>query len=144
MENDQAKFEGWAIVELMGHQREAGFVTTEAYGQAVLFRVDVPEIPEREEILLRDEWNDRSDNGIAAGSYLRAGSKVLRVKIAPRSRLISPSAIYAINPCTEEAVRKVVGAVPRTLILLEAPRGRSLVAGQSQLDEDEGERELSI
>jgi len=144
MENDQAKFDGWAIVELMGHQREAGFVTTEAYGQAVLFRVDVPEIPEREEVLLRDEWNDQSSDGIASGNYLRAGSKVLRTKVPARSRLISPSAIYAINPCTEEAVRKVVGTVPRTLILLEAPADRSLIAGEPELDEDEGDRELSI
>lgn len=126
MENEQAKFEGWAIVELMGHQREAGFVTTEAYGQAVLFRVDVPEIPEREEILRRDEWT-----GV---DYVRAGSKVLRVKLAARSRLISPSAVYAINPCTEEAARLAVGTVPRTLILLEAPRDRTLQAGEPEFE----------
>lgn len=37
METEQAKFEGWAIVEMMGHRREIGHVTTEAYGVAVLF-----------------------------------------------------------------------------------------------------------
>ena len=35
-------FEGWAIVDVLGHQRYVGYVTTEAYGAAVLFRVDVP------------------------------------------------------------------------------------------------------
>ena len=34
MPEEQAKFEGWAIVEVMGHQKYAGFVTTEAYGGA--------------------------------------------------------------------------------------------------------------
>ena len=33
----QGTFSGWAIVEMMGHRREAGFVTTQAFGQAVLF-----------------------------------------------------------------------------------------------------------
>lgn len=47
-EVEQAKFEGWAIVEMMGHRQEVGYVTTEAYGQAVLFRVDSPDIPERD------------------------------------------------------------------------------------------------
>src|SRR6185503_17566110 len=31
-EPSQANFEGWAIVEMMGHQREIGFVTTQAFG----------------------------------------------------------------------------------------------------------------
>jgi hypothetical protein len=131
METGQAKFEGWAIVELMGHQREAGYVTTEAYGQAVLFRVDVPEIPEREETLAREAWT--------ADHYAQAGSKVLRGRVAPRSRLISPAAVYALNPCTEEAVRLVVANVPRSLILLEAPKDRTLLPGEPQPAEDEGD-----
>jgi len=44
----QAKFEGWAVVEIMGHNREIGFVTTEYFGGPALFRVDQPEFPERE------------------------------------------------------------------------------------------------
>lgn len=130
MENEQAKFEGWAIVELMGHQREAGFVTTEAYGQAVLFRVDVPEIPERQEVLAHSEWDDE------ISGYLSPGTTVLRVKVPARSRLISPSAIYALNPCTEEAVRKAVSKGPRKLILLELPKDRLLTDGDPEFSED--------
>lgn len=40
-EQTQAKFEGWAIVDVLGHQRYVGYVTTEAYGQAVLFRIAI-------------------------------------------------------------------------------------------------------
>ena len=50
-----ATFEGWAIVELFGHGKEAGFVKTEYYGSCAMFRVDVPELPEREYPLVRAE-----------------------------------------------------------------------------------------
>ena len=39
----QAKFETWAIVEVMGHNRFAGFVSERAIGGASLLQVDVPE-----------------------------------------------------------------------------------------------------
>ena len=45
MEN-QAEYKGWAKVEVMGHQSHIGYVSTEAYGAAVLFRIDRPAIPE--------------------------------------------------------------------------------------------------
>jgi hypothetical protein len=40
---------------MMGHQQEIGFVTTQAFGQAVLFRVDQPELLERKIVLKRPE-----------------------------------------------------------------------------------------
>lgn len=51
MNENQAEFKGWAKVEVMGHQSHIGYVTTEAYGQAVLFRIDRPELPECEQTL---------------------------------------------------------------------------------------------
>ncbi len=118
-EQQQAKFEGWAIVELMGHQTEAGFVTTEAYGQAVMFRIDVPELPEREYTLERPEY--------AGGTYFEVGSKVKREGRPARSRLVSPSAVYAINPCTEETVIAALDRnTHRPLILIEAPKKKEL------------------
>ena len=47
-EENQASFSGWAKVEVMGHQSHIGFVRTEAYGQAVMFRIHTPELPVRE------------------------------------------------------------------------------------------------
>lgn len=46
MEN--ATFEGFAILELNGHNKEIGFVTTCNFGGPSLFRVDQPELPARE------------------------------------------------------------------------------------------------
>lgn len=94
-ETQQAKFEGWAVVEMMGHRKEIGYVTTEAYGTAVMFRVDTPELPPREITLTRPEWD-------SALGTLPAGSKVRREAVPARSVLVAPSSLYAINPCNED------------------------------------------
>lgn len=46
METPVQKFECYAIVELMGHQQMAGFVTEQSFGPASFFRVTVPETTE--------------------------------------------------------------------------------------------------
>jgi hypothetical protein len=130
VETEQAKFEGWAIVEMMGHQREIGYVTTEAYGVAVLFRVDVPELAPCEYVLKRPEYGQV--NG-AAEKYMPAGTKVQREGRSARSRLVSPAAVYAINPCTEEAAREMLLAQTyRKLICLELPQKQLELAAQPE------------
>ena len=39
---EQERFEGWAIVELMGHRQTAGKVATVTIASAEMLRVDVP------------------------------------------------------------------------------------------------------
>ena len=41
---EQAKFEGYAIVELMGHNTIAGYVSEVAIAGAAMLRVDVPAV----------------------------------------------------------------------------------------------------
>lgn len=41
---DAAEFETWAIVEVMGHKRFAGFVTEQVVAGPGFIRVDVPEV----------------------------------------------------------------------------------------------------
>ena len=43
MEPATQQFKGFAVVELFGHNKIAGFVETQTFGSAVFFRVDVPE-----------------------------------------------------------------------------------------------------
>lgn len=43
MTTNNNDFSGWAIVEIMGHQKYAGFVSSQALASASLVRVDVPE-----------------------------------------------------------------------------------------------------
>ncbi len=119
MTEPQAKFEGWAVVEMMGHQREVGFVTTEVYGAACLFRVDTPALPEREHELKRPQYI------LTPGGeqkYCPAGSKVKRPPVPAKSRLVGPPAIYAITPCTEEtALQAIEELISRPMILLSLP-----------------------
>jgi hypothetical protein len=112
----QASFSGWAIVEMMGHRKEIGFVTTEAFGQAILFRVDTPELPERDFILTAPEYAQTE-----AGSrcWCPAGTQVKRQAAPARSCLVATSSLYAINPCSEAAARTAIEhSSPRPLILL--------------------------
>ena len=119
METEQAVFEGWAIVELMGHQSEIGFVKTQAFGQAVMFRIDTPELPEREYTLTAPEY--------IAHSWTPAGAVVKRSASPARSRLVSPGALYAINPCTEEAARTAIErSSSRPLILVSVPPAKAI------------------
>ena len=119
-------FNGWAVVEMFGHTKEIGHVTTEAYGTAVLFRVDTPELVEREFTLEQPEYVD--------GKWTPAGAKVKRPSSPPKTRLIGPGAVYAITPCTEEtALKAIENFSRRPLILLELPAtpAKELLPGES-------------
>lgn len=131
------KFEGWAVVELMGHQREAGFVTTQYFGNAAMFQIDVPELLEREYILERPEW--------ANDSLIPAGSTVKKKAVEGRSRLVNPSAVYAMNPATEEAVRKAleIGA-RRELQLVKLAEGKQLTTAEPEPEDFDDGRENRI
>lgn len=143
MEQTQAKFEGWAVVEMMGHQREIGFVTTEYFGSAALFRVDTPEIPERDLTTKRPEYLD-TDQGY---KLCPAGSKVRRPSIPAKTRLVSPGSLYAITPCTEETARQAIDdTIPRRLILLEIPQSetKALTGAIEQPEPEEAEEECCL
>lgn len=117
----QASFEGWAIVEMMGHRREIGYVTTEHYGAASLFRVDSPEFEEREFELTKPEYVEHR--------MVPAGSKVKRAAIPAKSCLVGPGSIYALNPCTEETARRAIEqGIHRPLILLSVPERAQIEA----------------
>lgn len=131
MEAPQSKLETWAIVELMGHAREIGFVTTEYFGPACLFRVDVPELPEREFVLPRPEWvTDEKGNS----QYVPVGSKVKRSAVPGRSPLLGVASIYKLTPCTEATARAAIEEfAPRKLTLLELAKEKARL---SEGDED--------
>lgn len=115
----QAQFAGWARVEVMGHQTHIGYVKTEAYGTAVLFRVDTPELPDREYVLTEPEWGERA--------MIPAGSKVQRSGSPGGTALIGSGSIYRIIPCTEEAARLAIEqSTRRALKVIELPPGKAL------------------
>lgn len=133
MNEDESKFEGWAIIEMMGHRREIGYVTTEHFGAASLFRVDSPAFEEREYELKRPEWV-RTDQGVHRQAP--AGSKVKRPGIPAKTCLVGPGSIYALNPCTEETARQAIEeGIHRPLVLLSIPeRGQLKAAADVDVD----------
>ena len=118
----------------MGHRKEIGFVTTQAFGQAVLFRVDSPELPEREYTLEAPEYARL--NG-AGERWCPTGTKVKREASPARSCLVAPSSLYAINPCTEQAAMALIERNrSRPLIALELPEQAALPPAQNLEEEN--------
>lgn len=126
-ETNQAKFSGWARVEVMGHQSHIGFVTTEAYGQAVMFRVDSPQIPETEETLSETDWV--GDTRVPAGTVVKRGG------INASSVLVGSGSIYRIIPCTEAvALHAISSGARRPLSLVRLPELPLLVEQSVHID----------
>lgn len=76
-QTDAAKFEGWCVVEVFGHQKFAGYVSEQALGGASFVRVDVPECV-----------GEPGDPPIPAFT-----------------KLFGDAAIYSISPVSEEFAR---------------------------------------
>lgn len=90
-----------------------------------MFQIDVPALEEREYQLERPEW------GEIDGRYrmLPVGTKVRRAGTPARSRIVSPGAVYAMNPATEDLVRKSLDrSMPRPLIVLELAETHQIAA----------------
>jgi hypothetical protein len=132
MSAEQKSFEGWAVVELFGHAREAGYITTEYFGTGALFRVEVPPLPEREVTLLRPEWIE--------GELVGAGSKISRSAVEGRTRFVGPSAVYAMNPCSKDACFQAIEAMTRREVkVVELVKAKQLAGlpGEDPMSNDE-------
>lgn len=107
-EQQLATFEGYAIVEIMGHQRVAGYVTTQYFGSTAVFRVVQQEQPPEEIVLESDQWID--------GERIYAGSKV-RFSRPRAETFVASASLYRMTPCSEDQANrdqpKVVEVVER-------------------------------
>lgn len=74
----ETKFEQWAIVELMGHVRMAGFVREVTIAGAGLLSIEVPEAVD--------------DAGTTHAAY---------------TQIVNPTSLYRITPTTEDLARAV-------------------------------------
>lgn len=86
--SDQPAFAEWAVLELMGHRRLAGYVSETQIAGHGFVRLDVP----------------------GPGDPVDAGDEDLGVAIQMAggvTQFYAPAAVYAITPCTEEAARQV-------------------------------------
>jgi hypothetical protein len=82
--SESEKFEGWAIVELFGHQRIAGYVGEQQIAGSGFVRVDVPDVT--------------LEGGQVKPAY---------------TRYFGPSSIYGISPCDEGIARRAAYSIER-------------------------------
>ncbi len=85
-------FEGWAIVEMLGHKKLAGKVSEQTLGGSALVRVDVPETSH-----VRESYGIPPKT-IAVNGY---------------TKLIGVGSIYCITPCSEEIARAAATQLER-------------------------------
>lgn len=90
---EQSKFEGYAIVEIMGHQTAVGIVTTQAFGSVVMFRIVTPEVPEEEVVTTADCRIDYA--------LVPAGSTI-SIRRDRAECLVGAGSIYRIIPIRED------------------------------------------
>ena len=98
-------FSGWAIIEIMGHQKYSGYVQTQAVGGASMVRVDVPEV---------------------AGDGDREGH-------AAFTKLFGASSIYCLTPVSEEVARAMARSLRKAPVnAYEFPREVLLAMRQAE------------
>lgn len=110
-------FEGWAILELMGHRRLGGYVREQEIAGSAFIRIDVAsapvdDIPE----VLRDTPPDDAE----------------------ATQFYSPAAVYCITPTSETIARAVAAtSKPRPVQRWELPAGPEPGAVIVRGDEDD-------
>ncbi len=122
MSDEKRQF--WGLVELMGYQKLAGLITEEELGGAKMLRVDVP--------------------GVEAEPPTCWGAE--QPSIAPWTRYVGGSALYAVTPMTEEACRLLVRSlrvdpvyvigINHIVREVEAPKQLANAAAEAGPDDD--------
>ena len=131
-ETQQSKFEGYAIVEIMGHQQVAGYVTTEAFGSVVMFKVVQQEIPPTEKTLGYTQYVNCE--------HCPEGSRV-RISRERAETYVGVGSVYRMTPCTEEQAN---AAQPAKVEIIEKAERKLVAAGINEAilggedDDDDG------
>lgn len=130
MTEEQAKFDGWAILEIFGHQRFAGYVHTQYFGQACMLRLDVPALPggRRRTLKYGERIGER---------YVEPGATVEEGPTEPYTKLFGIGAVYSMTPCDQQTAYKAVETLqPRPLTLVSLPPGKPALAAPVPLSRD--------
>jgi hypothetical protein len=133
MNEQQSEYSGWAILEIFGHQKYAGYVKAEYYGTACMFRCDVPPLPERERVTRSCCYVTSIEPNFPGSPevtrYAPAGSTVKEAATPGYSKLFGVGSIYSMTPCDEAAALRAVEELqPRALMLVSLPVGKALGA----------------
>ena len=123
----QTRFDGWALVEIMGHRRAAGKVTTEYIGTAAFLRIVTPEVPPTRYTLGNDAWID--GRRVYAGSIVESSRERSEI-------LVGSGSIYAITPTTED---KILEFAPVSHTVIEMAERKLIDTPPATNDDDNSE-----
>lgn len=130
-------FEGWAIVELMGHRRLGAYVREAEFAGAAMLRLDIPEHPWVEGCTCGSEHPASVEH--EAHTHVCAMFRDPE-ELAPldihATQFYNPSALYCLTPTTEEMARAIRGR-PEPVREWELPGHRFVPALEAGDDEDE-------
>ena len=133
-ETPQSHFEGWAILEIFGHSKYAGYVKTEYFGPACMFRCDVPPLPEREQITRGGCYVTEAEN---LQRWAPPGSKVKETATPGYTKFFGVSSIFSLNPCDQDAAMRALAEIqPRSIMLISLPKGKTLGPASKVPDEE--------
>ncbi len=128
-ENQVAEFTGWALVEIMGHNKLAGYVETVAYGSVVMFKVSAPEMAPVEQTLEKSQYIGYQT--VHAGSIVRVSREAFETQVGA-------SSVYRMTRCTEAQALSQIPQKIEVITMAETPK--RLVAAGSADEDDEDER----
>jgi hypothetical protein len=139
-ETPQSHFEGWAILEIFGHSKYAGYVKTEYFGTACMFRCDVPPLKERETITKSGCYVNQGPDvpgGPDVERWAPPGSKVKEVATIGYTKYFGIGSIFSMSPCEQEAALLAVAEIqPRSIMLISLPKGKTLGPATKVPDEE--------
>jgi len=122
MHETTERFDTWALVEIMGHKQIAGRVSETTLAGAGMLRVDVPAVP--------------GEPGVPGRSAGHSGMPGF-------TKLLSPSAIYAITPVEESVARQLAASLrerPVEIWRLDASRALP-PARRAEIEDDDEDME---
>jgi len=122
--DNQSKFEGYAHVEVLGHNTHTGYVTTESFGSAVMLKIVTPEIPALEQTLEHAEYVD--------GVYCYSGS-IVEVSGSRKEVWVGAGSIYRLTPIKQEDVTRFAPLKKRIIKHV----GRTMIAAANDMDYEE-------
>lgn len=132
-EQSQHKFEGWAKVEIMGHQTAVGMVKTVYFGPVAFLHVVTPEVPATRLTLEKDCWVD--------GGRAYAGS-IVELSRESEETYVGTGSIYRLTPIKEEDVLKYA-PLKQTVIELAERKLLDSTPTYDEQREDDNENEDS-
>lgn len=99
-ENEQDTFEGWAILELMGHRRLGGYVRQVEMFGAAMCRIDVPG-PDGDQIAATQFYSGSSIYCLTPATEPMARAAALRNQPEPIQRWELPAPVEVVRRCVE-------------------------------------------